>query len=108
MKTKPVPGQLPLDFDPPRARRSDPKTSHDAAAMVKAGTIRALILGVLKQRDLATFQIAEALGLDRDSVSPHMKPLEELGQVVRTGQTVASKKGRQCEVWGIKQDVQET
>jgi len=97
---KPSPNQIPLDFFPVKTRKSDPKTSRDAARNIKQGTIRALILSVLGQRDLATFQIAAVLDKDRDSISPHMKPLEEMGRVKRTGQTVKNPKtGQNCELW---------
>lgn len=95
------PDQLPLDFEGVFVRKTDPNTSRLAAASIDPASIRGKILSALKTRDLATFQIAEQLGVDRDSVSPHMKPLEKLGRVVRTTQTVKSKKGRACEVWRI-------
>lgn len=99
---KPSPGQLPLDFYPSKARAKDPQTSHKAARNVREGTIRALILSVLRQRDLATFQIAGILDKDRDAISPHMKPLEQMGMVRRSGQTVKNPRTEQeCEVWQI-------
>ncbi len=91
--------QIPLDFYPTKARAQDPKTSHDAARSIDSKSIRAKILAELSLRDLATFQIAKNLGLDRDSVSPHMKPMERMGLVRRTEKLVKSPKGRNCEVW---------
>lgn len=96
---KPSPNQIPLDFYPTKARARDPKTSHDAARAVKTGTVRAMILNQLSTANLATFQIAEILGVSRDVISPHMKPMEHMGLVARTGQTVKNPNGRQCEVW---------
>jgi len=92
--------QMSLDFDPPKARLTDPRTSKDAAKSVKTGTIRALILNQLSTNNLATFQIAEILDMYRDSISPHMKPLERLGLIRRSGQLVKNPKtGKNCEVW---------
>lgn len=97
--TKPSPGQMPLDFEPVRARKSDPNTSHKAAATVKAGTVRALILHCLSTHNLTTEQIAAILDKPRDSISPHMKPLEKMGHVRRTGQVSVSNSGKECEIW---------
>jgi predicted transcriptional regulator len=95
-----APHQLSLDFYPTKTRYTDPETSKKAARNVKAGTIRALILHTLNNSNLATFQIAAILDRDRDSISPHMKPLEELGYIKRTGQTIVREKtGQQCVIW---------
>lgn len=85
------PNQLPLDFDPSKARAVDPKTSRDAAKFNPTG-IRQRILSILYHagRPLATFQIADSMGIPRDSISPHMKPLERIGCVRRSGQTVVN------------------
>lgn len=96
---KPSPSQIPLDFEPPRVRKTDPRTSHEAALGINITKQRQKILDVLNSGNYATFQIAERLNTDRDSVSPHMKPLERLGLVRRTGQTVKKPAGRNCEIW---------
>lgn len=99
---KAAPGQVPLDFEPPKVRVTDPKTSRDASKSIRPGAIRALILNCLRQRPLATFQIAAILDKDRDSISPHMKPLENMGYIRRTGQTVKREKtNKECEVWEL-------
>jgi predicted transcriptional regulator len=98
---KPVPSQVPLDFEPVKARAVDPKTSQDAARAINKNPskIRLQILAQLTIRNMATFEIATALGKERDSISPHMKPLERMGYIRRTGQTKQRPGGRQCEVW---------
>lgn len=95
--------QMSLNFDPPKARLTDPKTSIDAAKSINARSVRGLILEILRDYEqLASYQIANLMRTDRDSVSPHLKPLERLGLIERTGQTVVSPKGRQCETWRLK------
>lgn len=98
---KAAPGQYSLDFSA-KARKSDPATSKKAAE-AKHGTIRALILNTLRTHGpLATFQIAEILNKDRDSISPHMKPLAKLGHIQRSGGTVIREKTKkECEIWQI-------
>lgn len=73
-------------IDPPTARNTDPGTSHSAASLIQTGSIRQEILAVLMSSQsfgLATFEIAERIGVPRDYVSPHMKPLEKMGLVQR-------------------------
>lgn len=98
---QPVPGQAPLDFFMPRARKTDPMTSHKAANKIKPESRRGQILAILALRDAATFQIAAQLDVSRDCISPHMKPLELLGLIKRTGSVVRNPKGGDCEVWGL-------
>lgn len=98
---KPSPDQLPLDFYLPQARKTDPRTSHKAANAIKPESRRGGILEVLKLGNFATFQIAEMLDVSRDCVSPHMKPLERMNYVVRTGEVVKNPKGGECEVWAL-------
>lgn len=95
MPVKPAPNQLPIDWNPPRARRSDPKTSK-AAANINPTGIRLEILWALfyAETPLASFQIAESMNIPRDSVSPHMKPLLQAGFIEKTGQTVVNPKTR--------------
>jgi predicted ArsR family transcriptional regulator len=98
-----APGQYKFDFSPPKARLSDPMTSHLAARGVNVHSIRGLILKTADESPvpLASFQIAKILDKDRDSISPHMKPLESLGYMKRSGQTVKRPNGRDCETWEL-------
>lgn len=100
--------QIPLSFDQPRARRSDPSTSHRAAAKVNVVSIRQRILDalsvtwVLDHDGLTTFELAEKFDSDRDAISPHMKPLERLGKVRRADyERVNPKTNCNCTVWLI-------
>lgn len=97
------PYQPSLEFPPSRARNTDPATSKKAASVIRPGSIRALILNTLNQGDFATYQIALILDKDRDAISPHMKPLEQMGEIERTGQTIQRPKTlKECEVWRRK------
>ena len=95
--------------DEPRARKTDPDTSWNAARQVKANSMRHGILRTLIARadGLATFEIYKAMGLpSRDYVSPHMKPLERGGWVRKTGETRRNPmtSGRtECEVFIVTQ-----
>jgi hypothetical protein len=114
MNTKPEP-ELPL-FDQPRARKTDPSTSHAAARRVKAGSVRHRILNAMEiHRDsymcpstaypgAATFEIAHILGIGRDSVSPHMRPLKVMGYVFDTISSVKNPTtGNECTAWKLTQ-----
>lgn len=95
--------QLPLDFTT-RARRSDPQTSHDAAA--GAGEFAhghyALILGSLGLHGAQTiYEIADHTGLSHVQVA---RRLPEMAQMVppmarRTDRTRPGRSGRECLVW---------
>lgn len=83
---------LPL-FDRARARRTDPATSHAAAARAnKTGlrvTTKARVLGHLQKLGwygATSHEIAVALNLSLVTVSPVMKPLERDGAVQRTAE----------------------
>jgi len=74
----------------PAVRNTDPETSHEAwdGAKEGAATLRLRIVAYLldqKERGATISEIADALGYKgaRDSVSPRMKELSELGLVYR-------------------------
>lgn len=70
------------EFDPPRARHTDPQTSHRAASRIRAGSRRAKILFAVASTGMkgaATFEVAKMLGVERDLVSSNFKPLVEMG-----------------------------
>lgn len=69
------------------ARRTDPATSHDAAALVKVSKLHRIILTSLRYSDCAVSEIANANDLPRDSLSPRMKFLVDNGLVEDTGGT---------------------
>lgn len=71
--------------DEPRARSSDPATSHDAAVDIDVTRLRSLIIGVLRSRPqgLAAIEIARELDIHPWSITPRMKPMEEDNMVIR-------------------------
>lgn len=100
---KPSP-QLDLLLVPPaaRARRTDPRESHDAAERIgaKVARLEALVLAALREHGPATtHELAERLGLSVVTVSPRMAPLERKPRflVERTGE-----KRKGSAVWRVK------
>ena len=70
------------------ARNTDPDTSQDAArrAVFWVQKLEADVLRALKESGtwMTSLAIAAAVGQDKWSISPRMKPLEEKGLVERT------------------------
>ena len=109
MNNKPEP-VLPL-FDQPQARKTDPKTSHSAARRVKANSVRHRILNAMEASpytESATWQIAQRMGVSRDSVSPHMKPLKTMGYILEWGETKNPLTGNMCITYVLTQKYQES
>ena len=109
MNNKPEP-VLPL-FDQPQARKTDPKTSHSAARRVKANSVRHRILNAMEASpytESATWQIAQRMGVSRDSVSPHMRPLKVMGYVMEMGEIENPATGNKCFSWMLTQKYQES
>lgn len=67
-------------------RASDPLTCYEAADRVPVNQLEGRVLEALRQSifGLTTREIAREIGLERDSVSPRMKPLLNRGLVERT------------------------
>lgn len=84
----------------PRARSTDPATSHAAAAKAKRFAIdhRAAIVGALFLPGTC-YDIARRTGLDHVAVARRMRELIEAGQVRDTGKTAAGANGRECTVY---------
>ena len=68
------------------ARRGDPDTSHIAASTVDANKLEKLVVSTLRQysNGCTVKEISAILDIDKWSISPRMKPLEEKGLVERT------------------------
>lgn len=72
------------------ARRTDPATSHEAAASVsmRVTDLELKVLAALVLRGPSTsHQLAEYMGESLVTVSPRMAPLEARGLVKRAGRT---------------------
>lgn len=93
--------QLAIDFT--RARRTDPHTSHEAAARVSqfAHGHYAAILNALRKRDGQTIWDLEANGvLDHVEAARRISELERQGKVCWQGER-KSPSGRNCRVWWV-------
>lgn len=76
-----------MDFDPPRARRTDPDTSHGAAviALDRAATHRDLALAALRaagERGLNDFELADITGVAQTSIGVRRGQLVDADLVV--------------------------
>ena len=69
------------------ARSTDPGSSHEAAGMIDATKLQRLVLAALNETmvPMTSLAIAEHLNIPVWSISPRMKPLENLGQIVCVG-----------------------
>jgi DNA-binding CsgD family transcriptional regulator len=76
MHKEPDDPQWLLDFDRALARTSDPDTSHEAAEKINVTKRQKEVLRTLSGKRLTASEIADLMRLNRDSVSPRMKPLE--------------------------------
>lgn len=73
------------------ARNTDPQTSHDAANALSEDTLTRLQSAVVAAlaahpHGLTTVEIAAVTGIERDTISPRMPKLVELGIVIDSGQ----------------------
>lgn len=96
--------QLSLDdLGPPRARTSDPDTSHEAARYTepRANTNRALALRVLREHPdgLTDFELAELTGLQQTSIGKRRGELRDGGFVRDTGRRRRAPSGAMAIVW---------
>jgi predicted Rossmann fold nucleotide-binding protein DprA/Smf involved in DNA uptake len=96
-------GQRFMCFDKPLARRSDPVTSHAAAATVRtfAGEHHQAILAALALGPAGASGIAARCGLLAHQIGKRINELAKSGQIVTTGRTVASSSGRGEREWRV-------
>jgi predicted ArsR family transcriptional regulator len=69
------------------ARSTDPESSHEAAGGIDATRLQMLVVQALSETKvpMTSIDIAKHLGIHLVSISPRMKPLENLGQIVCVG-----------------------
>jgi predicted ArsR family transcriptional regulator len=96
--------QLAIDFSAPRARRSDPATSHDAAASVDVFSAEHYqrIIRALKSGGPGTiYEIAERCGMTHVQVARRLPEMQ--GRLVRIRASITRRgpTGRACRVWDI-------
>lgn len=93
----------PRQADPPRARHTDPETSHAAAATAARhhSSLDTAILDWLRYEAAGgtSEEIANGLLVPRVSVSPRLKPMERAGLVTRTDERRTGKSGVRAIVW---------
>jgi predicted Rossmann fold nucleotide-binding protein DprA/Smf involved in DNA uptake len=89
----PVPG---VPADRPRARTTDPETSHQAARRVPAGEHRRLILDALVGGAAGQSEIARRTGLTVAQVSKRLCELRRAGVIVRVGEAMSASGGREA------------
>ena len=96
--TPPLEESMPLFA---AARRSDPATSHAAAARVTefAGEHHAAILTALAVGPAGASGIAARCGLSGHQVNKRLTELARTGRIVETGRTVRSSSGRGEREW---------
>ena len=93
--------QLAL-FDPPRARKRDPETSHKAAGRVGEFQMDhyARILEALDRGPATIYQLADRTGLTHVQVARRTTELETKGLIATLPEeTRLSPSGRSCRVW---------
>lgn len=83
-----------------RARKRDPETSHQSAAMADALAERHRAL-ILSSPGGTIHEIAAVAGIDHVAVARRMKELQVDGLVELTSEKRASPNGRPCRVWKI-------
>lgn len=89
--------------DAPRARWSDPSTSHMAAASAKQlqADHQCLILGALRRGPAGCDRISSITRLTSYQVSKRLSELQRSGAIKLTGKNVQSTAGRAQREWSI-------
>ena len=89
------------------ARESDPKSSHDAAAVVKVTKLEEVVMKAIKDNGpMTSIEVADFTGISPWSISPRFAPMEAKGYIERTGERRKNPhtgKGKGLDVWRIKE-----
>jgi predicted transcriptional regulator len=90
-------------FDAPLARRTDPATSHAAAATVRAFSSdhHQAILAALALGPAGGSWIGKRCGLGSHQIGKRLSELKRGGKIVETGRTVISTSGRGEREWKV-------
>ncbi len=104
LRTRPAPLDFGLfaDLPAPRARSTDPATSHDAAASMRdvAAQQAAAILAHLRTHGPATADgLDAAIGWRPTTAGRRLAELERVGQVRRLATTALTRSGRAAQLW---------
>ena len=85
---------------PPRARRTDPWTSHAAAEELTSAEAHYRAIGKSLRNGPATiYQLSARTGLSHVQIARRLPEMQRLGQAQPTGETATGPNGRQCRVW---------
>ena len=94
-----------------RARHADPASSHEAAALIDAGSVRDIVYNELKSCGVwvSVLQLEKILkprGIDKWSISPRMIELERQGRVERREMPGLNTTGkvRNLNHWRVRSD----
>lgn len=87
-----------------RYRSTDPSTSREAAAFVSdhLPNLENVVFGAVKRakkRGMTLSELIEALGLDKVTISPRLRPLAEKGLIFASSERRMGKSGRNQTVW---------
>jgi len=88
-------------FKDAAARRTDPSTSHVAAALANTTRLEHVVTSLLDghPKGMTTHELAEASGLDLVSISPRIRPLVRKNRVIDSGAKREGRSGRMSIVW---------
>ena len=89
--------QLGFDFTQPRARRSDPETSKQAALSLDPTETERIVLEVIRlfpEGCIFDEILAELPSFREGSISPRLKPLTKKGLIEETGELRKGRSGR--------------
>ena len=92
----------PAPGDGAYARREDPDTSKEAAAIVNSAALEALVVDALRSNpDSSTQDIVEFTGERYRSISPGFAPLRRKGLIYVSGKKRAAQTGRTVQTWRV-------
>lgn len=88
------------------ARHEDPGTSKEAAAKLDASGLLQLVLEHLQacgERGATSEEVANAVGVDLQSISPRFAQLQRAGKIWKDGTKRPGSSGRKRQVWRAAQ-----
>lgn len=87
-------------MSPGAARRTDPESSHEAAAKVDASRLERLVwITLLEIGTSSAEEVADYLNIDKQSITPRFAPLERKGLIVKTSEKHRNRSGILVQTW---------
>lgn len=92
-----------LDWTEAYARRTDPETSHEAAASIEPSRLEGEVYEALRRfrEGATTRELSKSMNLDWGSVTPRIAPLRRKGLVKDSGLRRLGNTGRKLIVWVV-------